>query len=79
LRPITTSEDLRLHLISNRFNWLKDGVNISSHYRFYENGLYDSSTSSKTKGSWFVENYNTVKFINQYDTKYILEFTDDFG
>ena len=51
-------DQLKEHMMKNKFEWLKDGANKSSEYSFSADGTYSSTTSAATNGTWKVLDAN---------------------
>jgi len=48
-------------LTSNKFDWLKDGVNKKNEYVFNVDGSYVTSTSKNVnQGTWNIQTENTI-------------------
>ena len=64
------------HLLSNKFDWLSDGMSKTGYFKFKDDGTY---VSNFMEGSWQVIDERSFRKVNKGAVEYILVFDDPYG
>ena len=61
-------------MITNKFDWLVDGISKSGYFHFKADGTYNSNFAL---GTWKILDERTIQKTNQQGVEYVLVFEND--
>ena len=74
MQKIEDADELRVHLIKNKFYWLKNGQHSLGTFEFHEDGTLTKSFNDDG-GVWKTLSSTTLWFKN-YFAEFVVEFND---
>ena len=63
-------------MLTNKFDWLSDGISKTGYFKFKEDGTY---VSNFLEGTWQVIDERSFKKVNKSAVEYIVVFDDPYG